>query len=594
MRAALRSIVEMFVLVVRTDRRKMLVAVGLMVAGGATWPALALALRAGIDAAAAHDVARAAQAGLLVALCTIGVMMLQHFAYIPYAESAELATVTLESELIDLANRSTSLRQHDDHEFAERMTIMQKGVGEFHDGILGLMSLFALVTSALLTGIVLLFVSPWLLLLPAAAVLPVLAGQRAQVILNRAKEQSAGRTRAASGLFELATTAAPAKELRLFRLQAEVRRRHADLWDEIGADLRRAERRAAAITALGQLAFGAAYVGGVLLVLAQTIRGHGTVGDVVLVVVLATQVSQQVNAALDLFRRLQRMAQGMTRLRWLRAAVVERAGDGTAAPPPPALRRGIDLERVSFAYPGTTREVLDDVTVHLPAGSTVALVGENGAGKSTLVDLLCRFYEPTEGRIVVDDVDLAGVAPQDWRRRIAAGFQDFVRYEVLARHCVGLGDLSRIDDAPAVADAIDRAQAQPVLDGLDDGLDSQLGRTWTDGSELSGGQWQKLAIGRAMMRTSPLLLVLDEPASALDAEAEHELFDRYAQNAVRVGRETGAVTVLVSHRFSTVQMADTIVVLSGGRVVDQGDHASLLRRGGLYAELYGLQATAYS
>lgn len=594
MRSAARSVLEMLALVVRTDRRKMVLAVSLMVAGGATWPALALALRAGIDAAAAHDATRAAQAGVLIALCTIGVMMLQHFAYIPYAESAELATITLESELIDLANASTSLRHHEDHEFTERMTVMQKGVGEFHDGILGLMSLVALATSALLTGVVLLFVSPWLLLLPVAAVLPVVAGQRAQVILNRAKEQGAADTRAAAELFELATTAAPAKELRLCRLQDEVRRRHAGLWDAIGTTLWDAERRAAAITALGQLAFGVAYVGGVLLVLQQTIRGRGTVGDVVLVIVLAAQVSQQVNSALDLFRRLQRMAQGMTRLRWLREAVAEPAGAAAVTAPPPALRHGIDLEHVTFAYPGTTREILSDVTVHLPAGSTVALVGENGAGKSTLVNLLCRFYETTGGRVLVDGVDLAQVAPQDWRPRVAAGFQDFVRFEVLARHCVGLGDLARIDDGAAVADAVARARAEHVVDGLTGGLDTQLGRTWTDGSELSGGQWQKLAIGRAMMRTSPLLLVLDEPASALDAEAEHDLFDRYAQNAARVGRETGAVTVLVSHRFSTVQMADTIVVLSEGRVVDHGDHSSLLRRGGLYAELYGLQAAAYS
>lgn len=594
MTAAWRSVADMMALVLRTDRRKMLLAVVLMAAGGAMWPALALALRAGVDAAAAHDAAGAALAGAVVALTTIGVMMLQHFAYIPYAESAELATITLESELINLASTAGGLEHHEDPEFADRMSTMQKGVGDFHDGVLGLMSMVSLATSALLTGVLLLVVSPWLLLLPVAAAVPVWTSQRAQVVLNRAKEDAASDLRAAAHLFELATSAPPAKELRVFRLQGEVRRRHAQLWRSVGSTLWRAERRAAAVAGLGQLVFGVAYVGGVLLVLQRTTRGAATVGDVVLVVVLAAQVSQQVNAALELFRRLQRTAQGMTRLRWLRAAVAGAPAPTDPVPAPEGLRHGIDLDGVAFAYPGTGRPVLSDVTLHLPAGSTVALVGENGAGKSTLVDLLCRFYEPTAGSITVDGAPLDRIRHHEWRARVAAGFQDFVRFEVLARHCVGLGDLPRLDDAGAVAGALDRARAHEVVARLDDGLDAQLGRSWTDGSELSGGQWQKLAIGRAMMRTTPLLLVLDEPASALDAEAEHDLFERYAQNAVRVGRATGAVTVLVSHRFSTVQMADTIVVLSEGRVVDHGDHRTLLRRGGLYAELYGLQAAAYS
>jgi ATP-binding cassette subfamily B protein len=220
-------------------------------------------------------------------------------------------------------------------------------------------------------------------------------------------------------------------------------------------------------------------------------------------------------------------------------------------------------------------------------------VGENGAGKTTLINLLCGFYQPSAGRILMDGVDTATFPAGDWRSRLAAAFQDFVRFELPARHSVGVGDLPRLDDDTAVLAALGRARAEDVVDRLPEGLSTQVGKAWTEGVELSGGQWQKLAVARAMMRTTPLLLVLDEPASALDPQAEHVLFEQYADHARRVGEETGAVTVFVSHRFSTVKMADLIVVLSGGRVAETGSHTALMARGGLYAELFQLQATAY-
>jgi ATP-binding cassette subfamily B protein len=248
---------------------------------------------------------------------------------------------------------------------------------------------------------------------------------------------------------------------------------------------------------------------------------------------------------------------------------------------------------VDFRYPGTDRIVLAGVNLHLPAGSTVAIVGENGAGKSTLVKLLCRFYEPTSGTITADGSDLTRIPLGQWRERIAAGFQDFARFEFVARQTVGVGDLPFVDEQPAVEAALDRAHAGDVVGRLEQGLSTQLGKSYTEGTELSGGQWQKLALGRAMMREMPLLLVLDEPTSALDAEAEHALFERYAEGARRVGEATGGITVLVSHRFSTVRMADLILVVADGRIVEAGPHPQLMRNRGLYSELYDLQASAY-
>jgi ATP-binding cassette subfamily B protein len=246
-----------------------------------------------------------------------------------------------------------------------------------------------------------------------------------------------------------------------------------------------------------------------------------------------------------------------------------------------------------FQYPGSATPVLDGVSLLLPAGSVVALVGENGAGKTTLVKLLTGMYAPTAGRIMVDAADLGRMDPGQWRARTSAAFQDFARLELLAREAVGVGDLPRLEEREAVGTALERAGAGELRGRLPDGLETQLGRDWEGGTELSGGQWQKLALARAMMRDAPLLLILDEPTASLDAEPEHALFERYARASRRSAASAGTVTVLVSHRFSTVRMADLIVVLENGRVQEMGDHGALMSAGGLYAELYELQAQAY-
>jgi ATP-binding cassette subfamily B protein len=281
------------------------------------------------------------------------------------------------------------------------------------------------------------------------------------------------------------------------------------------------------------------------------------------------------------------------RLHWLEDyAARTRRRDATTAIPS-GLRTGIDLVGLSFRYPRTEPFVLRDVDLHFPAGSTIALVGVNGAGKTTLVKLLTAMYNPTDGRILIDGIDLADFDPDEWRRHVAAGFQDFVRFELVAQHSVGVGDLARADDVAAVETALTRAGASSLIDQLSAGLRTPLGRSLSDGEEISGGQWQQLALGRAMMRDAPLLVVLDEPTANLDAATEHALFERYAEAARRAGRANGAVTILVSHRFSTVQMADVIVVIHDNGIAEVGSHAQLLDLDGIYADLYRTQAAAY-
>jgi ATP-binding cassette, subfamily B, bacterial len=218
----------------------------------------------------------------------------------------------------------------------------------------------------------------------------------------------------------------------------------------------------------------------------------------------------------------------------------------------------------------------------------------NWAGKTTLVKLLAKMYEPSSGEIFVDDTPLARAPASEWRARLAGAFQDFFRFEFRAGHTVGLGDLPRLDDEPAVVAAVDRAGAGDIIARLTSGLDTQLGPTWPSGVELSFGQWQKLALARGFMRDQPLLLVLDEPTAALDAETEHALFERYA--AASRGADasnSGRIIILVSHRFSTVRMADLIVVLDGARLVEVGTHEELMAKFGQYSALYSIQAAAY-
>jgi ATP-binding cassette subfamily B protein/ATP-binding cassette subfamily C protein len=258
--------------------------------------------------------------------------------------------------------------------------------------------------------------------------------------------------------------------------------------------------------------------------------------------------------------------------------------------PPATVPRGrpqpIAFEQVSFRYPGRPEWALREIDLRLEPGEIVGLVGENGAGKSTLVKLRLRLHDPTEGRITYGGVDLRDLDPDDLRSRFGAVFQDFVRYQFTVAENIGLGDPSRIADRARIEEAARRAGAGPVVDSLPQGLDTVLGGWFEAGHELSAGQWQKLAVARAFMRDADVL-VLDEPTASIDAEAEHELFLRFRELAA------GRTAIVISHRFSTVRMADRIAVLRGGRIVEIGSHRDLLARGGRYAHLFSLQAQGY-
>ncbi len=404
-----------------------------------------------------------------------------------------------------------------------------------------------------------------------------------------AEERGAPDSRLSRHLFLTATTAPPGKEVRVMRIGERLLRRRRETWERWYGPVASARSRSAAWHTLAWAVFGAGYVGAIVFVSSEL---QAPPGSVLLVLAAGSRLSAYIGATVGEIGFLRGFwIDGSRRLAWLEdyAASLDATAD---LPAPARLSDGIRLEGVSFAYPGTDRLVLDRVDLVLPAGAVVALVGENGAGKTTLVKLLCKLYEPTSGCILVDGAPLARIRADDWRRRLSGAFQDFFRFELRALHSVGVGDVPRMDDEPAVVAAVEKGGAVDVVKRLPAGLASQLGATWPGGVEVSFGQWQKLALARGFMRDRPLLLVLDEPTAALDAETEHALFERFAA-AARGEANSGRITILVSHRFSTVRMADLIVVLDGARVAQVGTHEELMAKGGPYAELYGIQAAAY-
>jgi ATP-binding cassette subfamily B protein len=432
-------------------------------------------------------------------------------------------------------------------------------------------------------------VHPALVLLAVFALPTVLTSTWRPAVERAAQERGAQANRLARHLFTIATTAPPGKEVRVTGIGARLMTQRRAAWERGYTVVATARSASAAWHTLAWAVFGAAYVGAIVFVASGLAAPSASV---LLVLAGGSRLSAYIGATVGEIGFLRGFwMDGSRRLAWLEDYAASRIGSADV-PVPSVLRRGIDLDRVSFAYPGTSRLVLKDISLSLPAGAVVALVGENGAGKTTLVKLLARMYEPTAGTIYVDGLPLARMPPDEWRARLAGAFQDFFRFEFRAGHTVGLGDVARMDDEPAVMAAVGRAGADDVVARLASGLATQLGPTWPGGVEVSFGQWQKLALARGFMRERPLLLVLDEPTAALDAETEHALFERYAA-ATRDDRDAGRITVLVSHRFSTVRMADLIVVLDGATLVETGSHAELMARRGHYAELYTIQAAAY-
>jgi ATP-binding cassette subfamily B protein len=575
--SALRSIGRSLRLGHRAEPLLIVVAGVSTIAAAAPDPLFAFVLAMLADAVVSGGSGRIGIAAGLLAVLAVAGWLLRALGDRANRRLAERAAVPIESHVARLHAVLPTLEHVEQPDYADRLAVLRDAPGAISGLYQSLFSTTGAVVRLVLTVALLMSVRPILGLLGVFAIPTVLVSNWRGGIEERVKESVMQPERLARHLFVLATEAGAGKEIRISRMRERLRDLHRTAWTGRYRPLASTRWKTAVWQAIAFGIFGAAFVVAIL----ATAR-HGTPGRVLLVVAAGSRLSAYIGQTandMHFFRVI--WLDVARRMTWLEDLVA--AAQVAKNPAPQRIRRGIELRHVSFRYPGTDRFVLDDITLELPPSGVVAIVGHNGAGKTTLVKLLAKLYEPTTGGILVDGDPLAGISAPEWRSRVSGAFQDFFQFEFTAQRSVGVGDLSRIDDRAAVSAALDRAGAGDFVGTLD----AQLGVSWTDGVELSHGQWQRIALARGLMRDRPLLLVLDEPTSAVDAETEHALFERYAAAG------TAQLTILVSHRFSTVRMADLIVVLDGARLAEFGSHDELMSRGGQYCELYTIQAAGY-
>jgi ATP-binding cassette subfamily B protein len=595
MRETLRGVRLMLAISWRADAPRSVAAALTATGQYVVLPVRALGLKLLADGAVSHDSTRALTGALLVVGLSAANRIMAWASLTVRMRLREHTQLYLDTYLM---GRTAGIPGIAHHELPEYLDSMERLRGERHYLANPFNPISWTLASILQTATVMALmagVQPVLALLPLVGVPAAIATGRAEQRAIALLDEQAEDTRLLRHLMDLSTEPAAAKEVRIYGLADELLDRRAVLFRKMeDRRVRLTARTAAGISAYWAL-FGAAYAGAIAWTVHAATVGRTTVGAVVLILTLGAQLNNQLAELALNVAWFSRSLRAVRRLVWFddHAAQAHSAVEPESPEAAPArLEDGIRFQSVAFSYPGSDRPVLRGVDIYLPAGSTVAIVGENGAGKTTLVKLLARLYEPTQGSILIDGIDLRTIGVDDWRTRLSAGFQDFARFQLVVRRSVGVGDIPNEDSDPHVEAALSRAVASDLPHRLPLGLDTQLGAEF-GGAELSIGQWQKVALGRAMMRPEPLLLILDEPTASLDAPTEHALFEHYAAAAKDLAERTGGVTILISHRFSTVRMADLILVISHGVVQEAGTHQQLLHSNGLYSTLYRLQARGY-
>ena len=457
-----------------------------------------------------------------------------------------------------------------------RMSLMGQLFGQAQDAITVLSFAAGLLAYA-----------PWLMVLLAVALVPAFIGESHFNALNYSLNfQWTPERRQLEYLRQMGASVETAKEVKIFNLNRFFIERFRTLSDKFyQANRRLAARRAAwgtVLAALGTLGYYVAYG----YIAWRTVRGDFTIGDLTFLAGSFRRLRQLLESLLTGFSQVAGQALYLDDLYSFFEIEPEIRSKPDALPIPQPLRRGFVFEGVGFRYEGSERWALRDLSFELHAGEVLALVGENGAGKTTLVKLLARLYDPDEGRILLDGRDLRDYDLDDLRANIGVIFQDFVRYHLTAAENIGVGQIDAMDDRVRIERAARKGMADEVVAGLPKGYAQVIGRRFKDGVDLSGGQWQKIAIARAYMRDAQVM-ILDEPTAALDARSEYEVFERFKELS------DNRTAVLISHRFSSVRMADRILVLADGKVEASGTHAELMAQGGRYAELFELQAAGY-
>jgi ATP-binding cassette subfamily B protein len=470
---------------------------------------------------------------------------------------------------------------YDKMERARRQTTARLGMLA---GLAG-MAQQGLTLLSLLSAVI--FFYPWLLVLLLVATIPVFLGETRFAMLSYSMlYRYTPERRELDYLRYLGASSESAKEVKIFGLGNYLADRSKALFERFYADNRHlAIQRAVQGTLINLIPTGAYYTAYALIIV-RALAGALTVGDLTLMVGAFSRARNIMEGLVSGLAGISEQALFVRDLFEFFETKPSISSPPDALPAPRPIRGGFDFEKVSFAYPGSERRVLSEVSFRFHPGERVALVGENGAGKTTLVKLLARLYDPTEGRILLDGIDLREYRVEDLRREIGVIFQDYMRYDMLAGENIGVGRIDDLTDQVRIARSAEKSLAAGVIGKLASGYRQMLGRRFEGGVDLSTGQWQKIALGRAYMRDAQIL-ILDEPTASLDARAEFEVYQRFADLTA------GKMAVLISHRFSTVRMADRILVLENGRIVEQGSHRHLVALGGKYSELFELQAAGY-
>jgi ATP-binding cassette subfamily B protein len=443
-----------------------------------------------------------------------------------------------------------------------------------------------IITTATLAASILFF-SPWLLLVLVVCVVPAFLGESHFAFLGYALAfRQTPVKRQIDYLRFLGASKDSAKELKLFGLNKYLTDRFTELSDEVYHDSVGLAKRRLGATAALSLVTTVGYYGAYVYVIFETVAGKFTVGTLTFLTGAIAGASSNLQMVFSTFSSIADQSLFLTDLLEFFALRPKVVSKPNALQAPRPIARGIEFADVSFAYPGSSRLVLKNLNLRVAPGERIALIGENGEGKTTIVKLITRLYDPTAGAVLLDGIDLREYDLEDYSSQIAVIFQDFMRYDMTAWENIAMGQISERKNMARIEAAARKSLAESVVAKLPGGYDQMLGRRFDAGVDLSGGEWQRVALARAYLRDAQLL-VLDEPTAALDARSEHEVFERFAELT------TGKMALLISHRFSTVKMADRIVVLEQGQIAEEGRHEELMAHGGRYAAMFEMQASSY-
>lgn len=541
------------------------------------------------DAAVAHDVDSLIQLALLFALVITIMYLVQGLNTRMRLTMTEKSRLVLHAMTMKQVSSVRSLELHEASEASDRLELLRQGQEAIANGPSEMFVTIGYVIQLGLTVGLLAAVHPALLLLPVLGLVPTIAVWVSEKHLRDSEVRSAPFLRQARQILLTGTSSTGLSETLLYNAANRLEQIYFKAIRSAGGIVDRTQARVTSLQVISWLVFAVGFIGATVLTINLALMGRVSEGQVVLVILLSATVSSHVTNISFAARNIGSIIRKVSHFQWLQEFAAQAESKERRKLPPSLLGSSIRFENVWFKYPGSQRWTLRNLTFTLPAGTLSAIVGRNGSGKTTIIKLLLGFYAPTRGQIYIDGTDLEKINLEAWHKRCTAVFQDLTRFEMRLGESVALGDLTRLDAQQDQIVALEAAGAGSLVQEL--GVDAQLGKRW-GGVNLSGGQWQMIALARALYRTDPLVSIFDEATASLDPSSERNIYVEYADKW-RKNNKVGGVAVFITHRFPSINFADRILVIDQGAVAEQGTHDQLIKRGGIYAELYEIQTELF-